>query len=79
MIRVLSRRGDDRKFWDSKKAQEGELSAIAAVAEAVRIFELEKARGATAFKVEEGKPTQRIDMFDPTAEQIVIVPKVVGG
>ena len=36
-------------------------------------------RGATAFKVETGQGPVRIDQFDQTAEQIVIVPRVVGG
>jgi hypothetical protein len=39
----------------------------------------ERAKGVTAFRVETGKPLQRIDQFDPTAEQIVMVPRVVGG
>jgi hypothetical protein len=36
-------------------------------------------KGATAFKVEPGKAVERIDKFDRTAEQIVLVPHVVGG
>jgi hypothetical protein len=49
------------------------------VREAERIFEEERKKGATAFKVESGKPVERIEKFDRTAEQIVIVPRVVGG
>ena len=79
MLRVMSRRGDDRVNWDQHKVLEGDLEAIAAVREAERIFAQERAKGATAFRVEPGKPIQRIDTFDETAEQIVLVPRVVGG
>ena len=79
MLRVMSRRGDDRVAWDEQKVQTGDPEAIAAVQEAERIFAQESAKGATAFRVEAGKPVQRISQFDPTAEQIVMVPRVVGG
>jgi len=79
MLRVMSRRGDDRVNWDQQKVLAGDLEAIAAVREAERIFAQERAKGATAFSVEPGKPIQRIDTFDETAEQIVLVPRVVGG
>jgi hypothetical protein len=73
----MSRRGDDRVAWDATKVDDPE--ALAAVREAERIFEEERKKGATAFKVEAGKPVERIEKFDRTAEQIVIVPRVVGG
>lgn len=79
MLRVLSRRGDDRVAWDVKKAEVGDLDAIAAVREAERIFSEERARGATAFKVEPGQAPTRIEQFDQTAQQIILVPRVVGG
>jgi hypothetical protein len=79
MLRVLSRRGDDRVAWDVKKAEVGDLDAIAAVREAERIFAEERARGATAFKVESGQAPTRIEQFDQTAQQIILVPRVVGG
>jgi len=79
MLRVMSRRGDDRVTWDTQKVQEGDLEAIAAIREAERIFAQERSKGATAFRIEPGKPPQRIDQFDATAEQIVMVPRVVGG
>ena len=44
-----------------------------------RIFNEERVRGATAFKVSSDKPVERIEKFDRTAEQIVMVPRVVGG
>jgi hypothetical protein len=79
MLRVMSRRGDDRVTWDEQRVLAGDPEATAAVREAERIFTQERAKGATAFRVEPGKPTQRIEQFDPTAEQIVMVPRVVGG
>ena len=79
MLRVMSRRGDDRISWDLKKAETNDPEALAAIREAERIFNEERSRGATAFKVEPGKPVERIEQFDATAEQIVVVPRVVGG
>lgn len=79
MLRIMSRRGDERLTWDQQKAQPGNPEALAAVREAERIFALEQAKGATAFRVEAGKPVQRLEHFDTTAEQIVMVPRVVGG
>jgi len=79
MLRVMSRRGDDRVTWDEQKVLAGDPEATAAVREAERIFSQERTKGATAFRVEPGKPTQRIEQFDSTAEQIVMVPRVVGG
>jgi len=79
MLRVMSRRGDDRVMWDLQKAEVSDPEAIAAIREAERIFNEERARGATAFKVETGKSIERIERFDQAAEQIVMVPRVVGG
>ena len=79
MLRVMSRRGDDRISWDLRKAETNDPEALAAIREAERIFNEERSRGATAFKVEPGKPVERIEQFDATAEQIVVVPRVVGG
>ncbi len=79
MLRVMSRRGDDRVTWDLQKVEVSDPEAMAAIREAERIFNEERARGATAFKVETGKPIQRIERFDKAAEQIVMVPRVVGG
>jgi hypothetical protein len=79
MLRVMSRRGDDRITWDAQKAVAGDQEAAAAIREAERIFAQERAKGATAFRIDPGKPAERIEQFDRTAEQIVLVPRVVGG
>ena len=79
MLRVMSRRGDDRVTWDQQRVSSGDPEALAAIREAERIFAQERAKGATAFKVDTGKPVERIEQFDRTAEQILLVPRVVGG
>jgi len=75
----MSRRGDDRLAWDMQKVEVNDPEAVAAIREAERIFTEERKKGATAFKVESGKPVERIEKFDRTAEQIILVPRVVGG
>lgn len=79
VLRVLSRRGDDRVTWDVRLLEAGDCEAAAAVREAKRIFAIQRAKGATAIKVETGRTPVRIDQFDQTAEQIVMIPRVVGG
>ena len=79
MLRVISKRGDERVRWNEQDALAGDALAIAAIREAERIFADERARGATAFRLDPGKPVERLEQFDPQAEQIILVPKVVGG
>ncbi len=78
-LRIMGRQGDRTVAWDEKSAAVGDLDALAAVKEAERIFADERAKGATAFRIDTGKPAERIDKFDETAEQIVMVPRVAGG
>jgi hypothetical protein len=78
-LRVLSSRGDTVVEWDERKVERRDPEALAAVREAERIFEEQRARGATAFVVTPEKPARRIDQFDPMAEQIIMVPRVAGG
>jgi hypothetical protein len=78
-LRVLSWRGDTKVSYDVERATAGDAEQQAAVAEAERIFRDERARGATAFRIVSGQPAVRIDEFDPTAEQIVVVPRIAGG
>jgi hypothetical protein len=83
MLRVMSRRGDDRFTWPDLKRDSDFLELAdeqkRAVEEAERLFAEERKKGATAFLVEAGKPAQRIDEFDPLAKEIILVPRVVGG
>lgn len=79
MLRVLSRRGDDRVAWDEQLAEQGDPDALKAIREAERIFREQRERGATAFRVEQSRVLVRLDAFDPASEQIVMLPRVVGG
>jgi|SRR5215467_12144170 len=79
LLRIVSKRGDDRLFWNEQGAQAGDAEAMAALQEAERIFAKERTRGATAFRVEPDKPVERLGEFDPQAWQIIMVPRVVGG
>jgi len=79
MLRVLSRSGDDRYTWDRAAVAVGDADAVAAVKEAERIFLEQRARGATAVRTEPGRPAERINEFDPSAEEIVMIPRVIGG
>lgn len=79
-MRILSIHGDTVVEWDAERATEGDVDAAKAVREAERIFKEVRSRGATAFKVDApDKPAERIDKFDRTAEQIIVVPRVAGG
>ena len=78
-LRVLSHLGDTAVDWDTSRAEVGDPEALEAIKEAERIFEEQKAKGATAFVVAPGKPAEKIDKFDKTAEQIIMVPRIAGG
>ena len=79
MLRVISKRGDDRVSWNEQDALTGDAEAVAAIREAERIFARERAKGSTAFRVEAGKPVERLEQFDPQVSQIIMFPRVVGG
>lgn len=78
-LRVMSRMGDTQVSWDEKRAEMGDLDALEAVKEAERVFREERAKGGAAFRVRSGEPSEMIDDFDKTADQIIIVPRVAGG
>jgi hypothetical protein len=72
LLRVLCGRGDVKVEW--------ELDGGDAVREAERIFRENAARGYAAFRVDSGvAEAVRIDEFDPTAQEIIQVPRIVGG
>lgn len=78
-LRILSHLGDSTVSWDTEAAAAGSAEAAEAVREAERIFAAERARGATAFRVAPGQPAERLDRFDPDADEIVVVPRISGG
>ena len=80
VLAIMSWRGHTEVTWDEKAIEAGDPEALAAIREAERIFREERARGAVAFKVTSPtEPAERIDAFDRTAEQIVMVPRMAGG
>jgi len=78
-LRVLNSSGDRSIQWDPEQFAVGDPEAIQAVAEAERIFAEARARGAQAFRVTPGEPAQRLAQFDPQAEEIIVIPPMVGG
>ena len=78
-LRVLSWRGDLKISYDPAKAAAGDVEQLAAVEEAERTFREERARGATAFRLDVDEVAVRIDEFDRTADQIILVPRIAGG
>ena len=76
---VLSSQGDTLIEWDTPQVERGDPDALAAVREAERLFAEQRARGATAFVVAPNRQAERIEVFDPLAEQVVMVPRVAGG
>lgn len=79
VLRVLSHHGDDKTEWNYAAVLAGDTEARAAVDEAERIFAEQRLRGATAVRVMPGEPAQRVDSFDPEAQEIVMIPHVIGG
>ena len=79
VLRILCQAGDTAVEWDLARAQHGDPDSLAAVREAERIFAEQRRRGAVAFAVHPDRPADRLDQFDPAADQIVVVPRIVGG
>lgn len=78
-LRVMSARGDDKVQWNVALLEREDAEAMAAVKEAEAIFARELAKGATAVKVAPGKPAERVEEFDRTAELTLIIPRIAGG
>lgn len=79
MLRIMGSCGDTKVVWDEEKVAAGDPEAEAAVREAERLFRENRARGATAFRVAGAEPAERIEEFDRTADQIIMVPRIAGG
>ena len=78
-LRVLSSAGDTAYVWDRAAVEAHDAEAEAAVLEAERIFASARRGGATAFSVTSGTTPVRLEAFDRTAEEIILVPRIVGG
>lgn len=67
-----AREGDRRISWDKGKKHE--------VEDAKATFDNHvKQGGYLAYRVEDGKKGTQIRDFDPAAEEIILVPQMVGG
>lgn len=67
VMRILSQNGDDRLVWDRRAPNE--------VREAAQKYADLIQQGYTAYvAMSEGSRGHRIDMFDPSLEEIVLVP-----
>lgn len=77
---ILGPDGHREIKWDLEAVETGDPKAVAAIQEAERILEEAWARGRSAFRVKApDQPAERLEKFDRNAEQIIIVPQIVGG
>ena len=79
VLRILNGSGDSSISWDPDRLAASDPEAEAAVREAERLFAQARANGAVAFKINANQPATRLTEFDRTAEEILIVPAMVGG
>jgi hypothetical protein len=79
VLRIMGSSGDQSVRWDRDGLRVGDPEAQAAVREAERLFQEARSRGAIGFRVSYGQPAERIERFDPDAEQIIVVPQIAGG
>jgi hypothetical protein len=79
-LSILNASGDTTINWNERAFAAGDPEALAAVAEAERLFAEARAAGAEAFRVQAGTLAQRVATLDPMAEDdLVMVPRMVGG
>jgi hypothetical protein len=79
VLRVLNGSGDASVQWDPDLVEAKDPEALAAVAEAERLFRSQRQTGALAFNIVPGKSAERITEFDPRASEVLVVPALVGG
>lgn len=68
---ITLRRGDIRMSWNPRNDEE--------VTTAMEIFSKKIKDGWSAFREKLGAKGDRIKIFDPDAERIVLVPPITGG
>jgi len=79
-LQVMGRDGHRELVWDPAQVEAAEPEALAVIAEAERIVEAALARGQAVLVVDApDQPAKRIEHFDQTAAQTVIVPRLAGG
>ncbi len=79
-LQILGRDGHRELVWDPAQVEAAEPEALAVIAEAERIVEAALARGQAVLVVDApDQPAKRIERFDQSAPQTVIVPRLAGG
>lgn len=70
-LRVLDATGDTKTTWDADNPDE--------VAAARGVFDKMRAKGYRAFRVDGDERGARMDVFDPAAGALIMVPQLRGG
>lgn len=79
-LQVLGRDGHCELVWEMEKVEAEELEALAVIAEAEQIVAAALARGQAVLVVASPDlPAKRVERFDQSAPQTVIVPRLAGG
>ena len=79
-LSVLNASGDTTVTWDEDAYALGDATAAAAVAEAERLFAEARDAGGQAFRIQAGALAERVTTLQPaTAEDVIILPRMVGG
>jgi hypothetical protein len=79
-LQIMGREGHRELVWDPAQVEAAEPEALAVIAEAEQIVEAALARGQAVFVVDAPEQlAKRVDRFERTAPQTVILPRLVGG
>jgi hypothetical protein len=79
-LSILNAAGDTTLRWDERDFVAGDPEAVAAVAEAERLFAEARAAGGEAFRVQAGALAERVTRLEPSlGHEVLIVPRMVGG
>lgn len=82
IIRRMCDRGDAVTAWETGADTDTDPEALAAIAEAERIFREALVRGDVPFKIDGDKGAVKLDRWDEQAkeaDEIVIAPRLMGG
>ena len=79
-LQIMGREGHRELVWDLEQVEEANPEALAVIAEAEQIVVAALARGQAVLVVDApDQPAQRIERFDRTAPQTIILSRLVGG
>lgn len=71
-LRIMDRTGDLKIVWDSSKPEEVDAARAS--------FDRMISKGYSAFSAKEsGDPGKRVTEFNPNAQAIIMIPRIVGG